>query len=54
MSGTKNVPGDAVKDIQKIGKSTLRKKNDKIVGKENIDLEGIYARLAEASFFLVL
>ena len=51
MSGTKNVSGDAVKDVQKIGKSTLGKKDDKIVGNENIDLEGIYPRLGEASFF---
>ena len=47
----KKVSGDAVKDVQKIGKSTLGKKDDKIVGNENIDLEGIYARLGEASFF---
>ena len=54
MSGTKNVPGDGVKDVQKIGKSTLGKKDDKIVENENIDLEGIYARLAEASFFSIV
>ena len=33
------------------GKSTLGKKDHKVVGNENIDLESIYARLAEASSF---
>ena len=37
--------------MQKIGKSTLGKRDRKVVGNESIDLESIYARLAEASSF---
>ena len=42
---------EAVKGVQKTGKSTLSKKNYKVVGNESIDLESIYARLSEASCF---
>ena len=48
---TKNICGKSVKDVQEIGKTTLGKKDHKVVGNENIDLESIYARLAEASSF---
>ena len=51
VSGTKNILGRPVKDVQKIRKSTLSKKDHNVVGNESIDLESIYARLAEASSF---
>ena len=51
VSGTKNNRGNTVEDVQKIGKSALGKKDDKVVRNESIDLESIYARLAEASSF---
>ena len=47
----KNICGNTVEDVQKIGKSTLDKKDEKVVRSESIDLESIYARLAEASSF---
>ena len=47
----KNICGNTVEDVQKIGKSTLDKKDEKVVRNESIDLESIYARLAEASSF---
>ena len=40
-----------LEDVQRIGKSALGKIDDKVVRNENIDLEIIYARLAEASCF---
>ena len=46
VSGTKNIRGKPVKDVQKIGKSTLGKKDHKVVGNESINLESTYARLA--------
>ena len=49
MSGTKNIRGEPVKDVQKIGKSALGKTDHKVVINESIDLESIYARLVEAS-----
>ena len=51
MSCTKNNRGNTVEEVQKIGKSALGKKDDKVVRNESIDLESIYARLAEASSF---
>ena len=51
VSGTKNNRGNTVEDVQKIGKSALGKKDDKVIRNESIDLESIYARLAEASSF---
>ena len=51
VSGTKNNRGNTVEDVQKIGKSALGKKDDKVARNESIDLESIYARLAEASSF---
>ena len=51
MSGGKNIHGEPVKDVQNLGKSTLGKKDHKVEGNESIDLENIYARLAEASSF---
>ena len=52
MSGTKNICGEPVKDVQQIGKSsTLDKKDHKVVGNGSIDLESIYARPTEASSF---
>ena len=51
VSGSKNIRGNTVEDVQKIGKSTLGKKDDKVVRNVSIDLESIYARLAEASSF---
>ena len=51
VSVTKNICGEHVKDFQMIGKSTLGKKDHKIVGNESIDLDSIYASLAEASSF---
>ena len=51
MSGTKNIHGDSVKDVQKIVNSTLSKKDHKEVGYESIELESIYARFAETSSF---
>ena len=51
VSGTKNLCGEPVKNVQKIGKSALGKKDHNLVGNESIDLESIYARLAEASSF---
>ena len=51
VSGTKNNRGNTVEDVQKIGKSALGKKDDKVVRNESIDLESIYARLAEGSSF---
>ena len=50
-SGTKNIRHEPVNHVQKIGKSTSGKKNHKVVRKESIDLESIYARLAGASSF---
>ena len=50
-SDTKNICDEPVKDVQKIGKSTLGKKDHKVVGNESIDLESTFARLAEASSF---
>ena len=47
----KNIRGEPVKDVQKIGKSTLGKKDHKVVGNESIDLKNTFARLAEASSF---
>ena len=47
----KNIRGEPVKDVQKIGKSTLGKKDHKVVGNESIYLESTFARLAEASSF---
>ena len=41
MSGTKNNRGNTVEDVQKIGKSALGKKDDKVVRNESIDLESI-------------
>ena len=49
---TKNICGKSVKDVQKIGRTTLGKKDHKVVGNENIDLESIYAKLAELVLFL--
>ena len=43
--------GEPVKDAQKIGKNTLGKKDHKVVRNGSIDLENIYARLAETSSF---
>ena len=51
VSGSKNIGGNTAEDVQKIGKSTLGKKDDKVVRNVSIDLESIYARLAEASSF---
>ena len=51
VSGTKNIRGNTVEDVQKIGKSALGKKDDKVVRNESIDLESINARLAEPSSF---
>ena len=51
VSGTKTVRGEPVKDVQKIGKSTLGKTDHEVVRNESVDLESIYARLAEASSF---
>ena len=51
VSGTKTVRGEPFKDVQKIGKSNLSKTDYEIVRNESIDLESIYARLAEASSF---
>lgn len=42
---------EAVKDVEKTGKSALGKKDYKVVGNESVDLESIYARLSEASSF---
>ena len=39
VSGTKNIHGESVKDVQKIVNSTLSKKDHKVVGYESIDLE---------------
>ena len=36
MPDTKNILGEPVKDVQKIGKGTLGKKNHKVVGNESI------------------
>ena len=51
VSGTKNICGKPVKDIQKIGKRTYGKKDHKVVGNESINQESIYARFAKASSF---
>ena len=51
MSGIKNILGEPVQDVQKIGKGTLGKKNHKVVGNESIDLGSIHARRAETSTF---
>ena len=40
-----------MEDVQKTGKSNLGRKDHNVVGNESIDLESIYARLAEASSF---
>ena len=45
-----NIYGKPVKDVEKIGKSTLGKKDHQIVN-DSTDLEIICARLAEASSF---
>ena len=47
----KNIRGEPVKDVQKIGKSTLGKKDHNIVRNKKVALESIYDRLAEASSF---
>ena len=49
MSGTKNTCGKPVKDVQKIGKSTLGMTDHKVVRNESIYVDSIYARFAEAS-----
>ena len=49
--GTKDIRGKPVKNVQQTGKISLGKKDHKVVGNENIDLQRIYARLAEASSF---
>ena len=51
VSSTKTIYSEPVKDVQKIGKSTLGKTDHKVVRNESIDLESIYARLAETSSF---
>ena len=51
MSGTKNICGELIKYVQKIGKSILGKKDHKVVGNESIDLESIYAGITGASSF---
>ena len=51
VSGTKNIRGEPVKYVQKIGKSILGKKDHKVVENESIDLESIYARITGASSF---
>ena len=51
MSGTKNICGEHVKYCQQTGKSTLGKKDHKVVWNGGIDLGNIYASLAEASSF---
>ena len=51
VSDTKSICGNTIEDMQKIGKSILGKKDDKVVRNESIDLESIYASLAEASSF---
>ena len=51
MLGSKNIPGNTVEDVQKIAKSTLGKKDDKVVRNVSINLENIYFRHAEASSF---
>ena len=51
VSGTKNICGKPVKDIQKIGKRTYGKKDHKVLGNESINQESIYARFAKASSF---
>ena len=50
-SDTKNICDEPVKDVQKIGKSTLGKKDHNIVRNKKVALESIYDRLAEASSF---
>ena len=47
VSGTKKIGCEPVKDIQKVGKSALGKRDDKLLGYESIDLESIHVRLAE-------
>ena len=49
VSGTKNTCGKPVKDVQKIGKSTLGMTDHKVVRNESIYVESIYVRLAKAS-----
>ena len=52
--GTKSIRGNLVgspKDAQKTVKISLCKKDDKVVRNESIDLESIYARIAEARSF---
>ena len=51
VSGTKNIRGETVKDVQKIGKSALSKIYHKVLRNESIDQESICARLTEASSF---
>ena len=51
LSSTKTIRGNRVKDVQKIGKSTLGKTDHKVVRNESIELESIYSRLAEDSSF---
>ena len=51
VSGTKNICGELIKYVQKIGKSILGKKDHKVVGNESIDLESIYAGITGASSF---
>ena len=48
----KNIRGEPVKDVQKIGKSTLGKTHLKVVRNESIDPESVYARLADSSSFV--
>ena len=48
MSGSKIILGNTVEDVQKIGKSILGKKDDKVVRNLSIDVESIYTRLALA------
>ena len=47
----KKICDEPVKDVQKIGKSTLGKKGHNIVRNKKVALESIYDRLAEASSF---
>ena len=51
LLGIKNIRGKPVKDVQKIGKSSLGKTDYKVVRNESVDLESIYTRLAEGSSF---
>ena len=52
MSGAKKICVEPVKDVQKIEKSTLGKKDHKLEGNESIDLESIYAGLLKLDLFL--